>query len=248
MSNIENTRAQLMNQLKRFIESNRQPAIDAPANDFEQVVNDHAELQAIIADVEAALKPVKTAERKYRDSIAASMDAYLGEELKEGVNNYELSNGRTLKYTRTLERKVDDSALDTARKVYAEADDVPAGVAFDDLLRVKYELDKRMYNKLESARRCLVCYGCGLDHQTCRQQSAGGLMEHLFIALPVEDRYGNESEVLLNVLDIASVRDQPNNPDRALVDRRSNAEYSIWTTAEPQAIRQKLVKLGVRVK
>ena len=81
-----------------------------------------------------------------RDGIATSLNAYFADKLKEGVNNYALSNGRKLKYTYAVDRKIDSGHVQVARDAYALTD---ATAPFDDLLRVKYELAKTPWKKLD---------------------------------------------------------------------------------------------------
>jgi hypothetical protein len=136
--------------LERYGMMNHQPAVDEPANDFEKVVNEHAALQAMLEEVKSLLKPAEAAERRLRDGIADSLRAFYGVDLKEGVNNYELSNGRFVKFTHKVDRKIESSMVVAAREAYEAAPDKPAGVAFDDLLRVKYELTATPFKKLAS--------------------------------------------------------------------------------------------------
>ena len=135
--------------LRAYSGRNNTLAIDEPANDFERSVNELHDLQALIAEIKAAMKPAEAIERKQRDAIAESLDEYFGDQLKEGVNTYELSNGRKLKYTATKSRAIDTPQIAIARKAFeADADGVPVALTFDSLLRVKYELDKKAFNEL----------------------------------------------------------------------------------------------------
>lgn len=147
--------------LERWEMQNHRPAVDEPANEFEKIVNEHADLQALIAEVKAVLKPTETAERKLRDGIADSLRAFYGDSIKEGVNNYELSNARTLKFDNKIKREIDVAHVTNAREAFDTADDVPAGTTFDSLLRVKYELNKTPWKKLgpnatHAFSRCMV--------------------------------------------------------------------------------------------
>lgn len=132
--------------LHSYERSNKQPAVEDPANDFEKAVNDHYELQMLLEEVKKALKPLEVQERAQRDAIAASLTAHYGDGINEGVNNYVMSNMRKLKFTYEVDRKIDESQLATARAEFDAAADKQG--TFDDLLRVKYELQKRPWNKL----------------------------------------------------------------------------------------------------
>jgi hypothetical protein len=77
-----------------------------------------------------------------RDSVRAA----LGDKFKEGMNNWPLTDGRVLKINCKIDRKIADSELETAKKEYGMLNDVPC--TFDELLRIKYELDKKNFNKL----------------------------------------------------------------------------------------------------
>lgn len=134
--------------LERYGMMNHQPAVDEPANDFEKIVNEYAALQAMIEEVKSLLKPAEAAERRLRDGIADSLRAFYGVDLKEGMNSYELSNGRFVKFTHKVDRKIEPSMVVAAREGYDAAPDKPAGVAFDDLLRVKHELAATPFKKL----------------------------------------------------------------------------------------------------
>lgn len=141
--------SRLIKALTEYRDSNRRPAIDEPGNDFEKVVNDHYQLDMLMAEVKKAMKPLETDERKIRDGIAASLNAYYradGRTLNEGVNNYELTNGRKLKYTYAVERKIEPSMIAVARAKFEAAGDKLG--TFDDVLRVKYELEAKPWKKL----------------------------------------------------------------------------------------------------
>lgn len=132
----------------QLVSDNRRPAVEEPANDFERVVNDWADLQDFVSQIKALLKPIEALERRQRDAVAESLTQYFGDNLKEGVNRYTLSNERTLKLNFARKREVDTPSVDRARKLYTEAATGTALPIFDDLLRVKYELAKTAFNKL----------------------------------------------------------------------------------------------------
>lgn len=142
---------------------NRPPVVEEPSNPFEEAVNRWAELAELQDAVKTAMKILNEEEREARDGLAASLGAYFRDRpqgLKEGVNDYKLSNGRKLKFTYGIDRKIAESALATARKAYEEAADA-GDPAFDTLLRTKYELNTAPWRKLsiEAASafsRCLT--------------------------------------------------------------------------------------------
>jgi hypothetical protein len=134
--------------LQKYKKSNKRLAVDEVANDFESVVNAHDQLAALVAEVTSSLKPLQAEERIARDGIAASLITFFGGKLKEGVNDYVLSNLRKLKFTYKVERKIEDSMLSVARAKFDAATDKVG--TFDDLLRVKYELDVKSWKKLLS--------------------------------------------------------------------------------------------------
>lgn len=104
----------------------------------------HAKAQAV-ADAKAAMKSLVDEELAMRKALAESVKTALGDKLKEGVNNYPTTAG-TLKLTHKVKREIDEAAVSAAREAYALVNDAP--VTFDTLIRVKYELDKRSYDKL----------------------------------------------------------------------------------------------------
>lgn len=124
-------------------------AIEEPANEFESAVNDWYALRKQIADLKAKLKPLESAERKQRDAIAESLRTYFADRLKEGVNNYELSNGRKLKLTHKVDRKLEVSMLALAREEYGRANDTD-GLAFEDVIEMRPSLNLSNYRKVGS--------------------------------------------------------------------------------------------------
>lgn len=147
--NLEHLR-RIHSALDMLVALNRHPqAVDEPTNDFETAVNEWFALQRLQEEIKSLMKPVDQEERTKRDALAASLRAFYGENLKEGVNNYELSNHRVLKFENKVKREIDASALENAKDEYEKAP--TPGVLFTDLLRVKYELEKRPYNKLGPA-------------------------------------------------------------------------------------------------
>jgi len=140
--------SRLLSALEMYGLANHRQAVEEPADDFERAVNDHNDLQAFIAEVKDLLKPHETEERTKRDALTVSLNSYFGSKLKEGVNTYTLSNGRKLKYTYKVDRKVDNAQVAVARAAFDESADKPAGMVFDDMLRVKYELADAPYKKV----------------------------------------------------------------------------------------------------
>jgi hypothetical protein len=149
---------------ERFAAQNHQPAVEEPANDFEKAVNEYADVKAMQAELAAQKKIIDAIEREQRDAIAESLRKFFGPNLTEGVNTYTLSNRRKLKLKHEVKREIAVSDVQAARDAYVKAAEVEAvPVAFDDLLRVKYELDKRKWKKLlagsaafKAFARCMV--------------------------------------------------------------------------------------------
>lgn len=129
--------------------SNNPPIIEEPANDFEKSVNNFADIAELQELLKKLAKTVNESEREMRDGICESLRVFYGENLVEGMNTYKLSNGRKLKFTHKLDRKIDESRIQLARADYVGDD-------FDDLLRVKYELEKKAYDKLDAEQKLAV--------------------------------------------------------------------------------------------
>ncbi|MGL5737166.1 MAG: DUF7173 family protein, partial [Beijerinckiaceae bacterium] len=137
----------VMKELAAYQAINRRPAVDEPANAFEQAVNEWYALQSLQDAVKTAMKRVNEAERTMRDALADSLRKHMKADLKEGVNAYSLSNGRKLKLSHNIDRKIDETGLADSRKFYAE-NATEGDPAFDALLRVKYELNVAPWRKL----------------------------------------------------------------------------------------------------
>lgn len=133
--------------LAHYTETNHRPAVDEPANDFEVAVNELHEMQTLLQAMKAIMKPLEADEKEMRQAMADSLIAHFGEGLKEGMNDYELSNRRKLKFKHGVSRSIDAGMIAGARKAYSETGE-PTPVAFDDLLRPKYDLDKTQWKKL----------------------------------------------------------------------------------------------------
>lgn len=121
---------------------------------FEEYVTAYDAVCAEVAAIEAKLKPLKAKELEMRKAIAASLDTALGEARVEGVNRFPMQDGRTLKYSYKVDRKIEESEIANAREKYSKQNDTP--VTFDQLLRVKYELSKRDWDKLPDAAKKAV--------------------------------------------------------------------------------------------
>lgn len=114
---------------------------------FEEYVDEWDATCAQIAAITKQLKPLKDKEMVMRRALEQSVREHLGADWREGVNKLTLADGRVLKVTHSVKRTVEAGELPAARELYARLNDAP--VSFDDLLRVKYELDKRNFDKLE---------------------------------------------------------------------------------------------------
>lgn len=147
----------ILNSLDRERQVNHRLAVDEPANDFENTVNEWHELSTLLAHMKSLIKPLEAEERKFRDAISDSLRAFYAAELKEGMNNYELSNGRKLKFGHKVDRKVETSMVGVAREEYAKAP--VEGVPFDAIIRVKYELEARQYKKTLTSPAALAALG-----------------------------------------------------------------------------------------
>ena len=100
------------------------------------------------ADIDAEIAKLAATEMTMRKAIANNVVTSLGDNLKEGVNNWNMSNGRSLKLTHKVDRKIDEAQIAMAREEYAKVNDSD-GVTFDQLLRVKYELAVAEFRKIE---------------------------------------------------------------------------------------------------
>ena len=110
--------------------------------------------RAQIEQIEKTLKPLKAKELEMRKALAESIQTALGDKLKEGMNTYDLGDGRSLALGYMLDRKIEESEVASAREAYAQLNDRP--VEFDALLRIKYELNKRDFDKLSAAGKAAI--------------------------------------------------------------------------------------------
>lgn len=114
---------------------------------FEEYVSQWDDLAGQIAALKKQLKPLTDSEMAMRKAIVKSVAEALGSDWKEGTNTFKLADGRVLKIGYKLTREIAAAELPAAREEYSLLNDAP--VAFDDLLRVKYELELREFRKLE---------------------------------------------------------------------------------------------------
>ena len=112
---------------------------------FIEYVNQWDALVEEIERLNQQLKPLRAKEMEMRKSIATSIGK--AQPLKEGVNRFPLSDGRSLKLTQKIDRKIEEPAIAATRELFEQQNDTN-GVTFDALLRVKYELSKRDLDKL----------------------------------------------------------------------------------------------------
>jgi len=141
--------------------SNKRPAVDEPANDFEVAVNEWAALQDFLTELKDLMKPLLAEERRARDEIAFALKEFYSDNLKEGMNNYELSNHRKLKFGLRIDRKIEPGELAIAREAFEKATGGHNDQTFDDCIRVKYELAATPWKKLTGAAkkafsRCII--------------------------------------------------------------------------------------------
>ena len=123
-------------------------------SDFLSYVAEWHSLQQQIEAAKAAMKPLVDKELKMRKALGESIATALGDKLKEGVNHYPLEDGRSLKFTYAVDRAVVEADIAPTREAYLLQNDRP--VDFDALLRVKYELNKRDYDKLSPEAKLIV--------------------------------------------------------------------------------------------
>lgn len=106
------------------------------------------------AAIEEQLKPLAAQELAMRKALADSVKTALGAKLKEGVNTFPLGDGRSLKLTHSVKRDIEPGEIANARAKYDELND--RDLTFDQLLRIKHELDKTNWKKLTPAQRKAV--------------------------------------------------------------------------------------------
>lgn len=116
---------------------------------FSDYVQSWDDLCGQIEKLKAQLKPLTTREGIMRKAIADRVKEALGDDWKEGVNNFTLPDMRVLKVTNKLKRDVVVSGkqLDELRAKFDAVNDRPCN--FDDLLRTKHEVVISEFRKLE---------------------------------------------------------------------------------------------------
>jgi len=112
---------------------------------FLKYVDDWDALVAKIEVLKTEMKPLAAKEMEMRKAIVESVDT--AQKIKEGANKFLLADMRKLKIVQKINRTIDVPAIEATRALFAEQKDT-GGVTFDELLRVKYELEKREFDKL----------------------------------------------------------------------------------------------------
>jgi len=116
-----------------------------------------ADKKALTATIDAELSTLTAEEMTMRKGLAESVKTALGDKAKEGVNHYTLVDGRKLKLTMKTDRAIDEKQITYAREEFGRVNDL-SGTTFDALLRVKYELAKAEWNKLNAAEKLAVSH------------------------------------------------------------------------------------------
>lgn len=115
---------------------------------FEDYVDAWDDLCGRISELNKKLAPLKAAEMTKRKAIRDSVRAAMGSSWKEGTNHFTLRDGRVLKINNKIKREIEDGEVETCREAYELLNDRP--VTFDELLRIKRELDKANFKKLDA--------------------------------------------------------------------------------------------------
>ena len=121
---------------------------------FEGYVDAWNDLQGEIEKRKAALKPLTDKELTMRKHIAEAVKTASGDTWKEGVNTFLLPDMRALKVTIPLKREIDIPSIPAAREAFRKLNDLP--ITFDELLRTKYELEKKAFDKLGPAAKVAI--------------------------------------------------------------------------------------------
>lgn len=121
---------------------------------FTDYVSEWDDLVDHIATLKKQLKVFTDKEMAMRKAIAESVQAAMADQWKEGMNTYPMPDGRNLKVNHKVTRTVEVSEIGPVRAAYELLNDRP--ITFDELLRVKYEIDKRNLDKLEGEARNTV--------------------------------------------------------------------------------------------
>lgn len=121
---------------------------------FEDYVAEWDTLVAQIEVLKKQMKPLAEKEMEMRRAIHRGVESAMGDLFKEGMNNYPLLDGRKLKVQNGIKREIDTSMISSAREAYQRLN--LRDVAFDDLLRTKYELSKVDWNKVSDQGKAAV--------------------------------------------------------------------------------------------
>lgn len=121
---------------------------------FEEYVSEWDRLVGQIEALKAQIKPLAATEMEMRKAIRDSVATAMGANYREGVNKFPMQDGRTLKVTNGIKREIDEASIAAALEAFGKLNDHT--VAFDSLLRVKYELAKIEWNKLTDAEKAAV--------------------------------------------------------------------------------------------
>jgi hypothetical protein len=127
---------------------------DQAPQTFEEYVAAWSTLRGQIQDNKQAMAATVAKELEMRKAITEALDKAIPG-LKEGVNKYPVAGVGVLSYTRKLKREVDETQIAVARAAFV-ALNTEQPIMFDEMLRTKYELDKKNWDKLdEDAKRAV---------------------------------------------------------------------------------------------
>ena len=121
---------------------------------FEEYVQQWEEAAAAIEANKKHIAELVKNEMLMRKAIEAAVQTALGDKWREGVNSFPLSDGRTLKVTHSIKRNVLEDHISPTREAYNLLNDRP--VNFDEILRVKYEINKKTFDELEGDAKQLI--------------------------------------------------------------------------------------------
>ena len=116
---------------------------------FSDYVTAFEDLSNEVERMKKELKRKTDAQMVMRRELTRTIKDAMGDAFKEGVNKFSLADGRVVKVDYKIDRKIEESMVLTARQEYARLNDTPCD--FDDLIRVKYELNIAPFRKLENA-------------------------------------------------------------------------------------------------
>lgn len=121
---------------------------------FEEYVAEWDRLVGEIEKLKKLLKPLTEKEMEMRRAIFSGVQSSMGNNWKEGTNTWKMPDGRKLKVVNEIKREIEVGEIIAARNNYDRLNDRP--VAFDSLLRIKYELAKTEWNKIgEEAKKAV---------------------------------------------------------------------------------------------